>query len=415
MTTKLFYLCRLNLFLDLRVRKRYFSQHSEIAKLVLGSYILVRNLRWSKGSTNILAMWLRVVCWKLIIVGYRIFKVGELIGQDIKTNRSREKSERHNHTRSEIDSNSTIGEKETTSKDSFNAARSKNKNTSINAKERREKKRKYVTYECSICHMNFALHGKYKQHMVKHSDERPFKCTVCERTFKRLSELNNHMQIHSDVTYTCEICSFVSINKVSLKTHIRRVHKRNFRYHCEQCGKGFMSNYDLEDHKTSHLGSKTFVCDCCGKAYLQKSYLAAHKRMIHGLLKTTPKQYQCDLCSKSFASMYSLCNHKNLHSQKFLCAQCGKEFATNHALKLHDRMHTGERPYQCELCQKAFARSAALRVHMLIHTGERPYVCNICGHTFTQRSSMMGHRRKHPNVNNYPPPPPLLLSTQKSN
>lgn len=247
--------------------------------------------------------------------------------------------------------------------------------------------------------------------MVRHSDARPFKCTVCEKTFKRMSEINNHMQIHSDVTYTCDLCGLISRNRVSLRTHIRRVHKRDFRHRCEQCGKGFMSNYDLEDHKARHLGTKNFVCDYCGNAYLQRSYLAAHKRVIHGVQKSgaPKKSHRCDFCNKNFATELSLRNHTSLHTQTFLCAQCGKKFASIYTLRIHERTHTGERPYECKLCSKNFSRSAALRVHKLTHTGEKPHQCDVCRQTFTQRSSMMGHRRKrHPDIRY--PPAPLLLS-----
>ncbi|KAK1135033.1 hypothetical protein K0M31_007805 [Melipona bicolor] len=248
--------------------------------------------------------------------------------------------------------------------------------------------------------------------MIKHSDLRPYKCEICDKAFKRSSEMSNHAQIHRGIEHACEACGFTTINKLSLRMHHRRVHQRDFRYRCDQCDKGFMSNYELEDHKASHLDGKTFVCEFCGNAYSQKSYLVAHKRVIHGIQRNAPKEFQCDVCRKSFATEQNLRTHVGLHSQTFLCAQCGKKFATNHALKLHARRHTGERPYECAICSKAFARSAALRVHRLTHTGERPYVCDLCGRSFTQRSSMMAHRRKHPG--SYPPPPPLLLSRLES-
>lgn len=292
---------------------------------------------------------------------------------------------------------------------SFDATHGENlKNTSINAEKRKVERSERARYECSTCHATFTLHGRYKQHMVKHSDERPYKCTVCEKSFKRMSEMNNHMQIHTGVTYTCDMCSLVSRNKVSLRAHVRRVHRRDFRHRCEQCGRGFISKYDLEDHKTRHLGTKSFVCDDCGNAFLQKSYLTAHKRAMHEV-QTTPK-YQCDLCNKSFASERNLRNHASVHSHTFLCAQCGKEFGTSNALKQHERVHTGEKPYQCKSCPKAFARIQALRVHRVIHTGDRPYKCDICGRAFTQRSSMKKHRRRHPESHVSTHPTPLLLN-----
>lgn len=341
-----------------------------------------------------------------------------MTGQDTKTDRNEEASAER---RLKVSSNSmilvnTLGEEreekeegKATSKKSFNSfGRERRASAGAAVRTKCKGKPERTKHECPICQARFARQGELKRHMVKHSDVRPYKCAVCERAFKRSSELSSHMQIHRSVTYACETCSFTTTNKVSLRTHDRRVHQRDLRYRCEQCGKGFMSNYDLEDHKASHLGTKSFICEYCGNAYSQKSYLIAHKRVIHGIQRTAPKQHRCDLCSRSFASEHSLRNHATLHSQRFLCAQCGKGFATNHALKLHSRKHTGERPYQCKQCVKAFARSAALRVHRLTHTGERPYVCDLCGQSFTQRSSMMVHRRKHPG--SHPPPPPLLLS-----
>lgn len=369
----------------------------------------------------------------MLIVVYRLFDVPVI--QDTKVGQGNEdKSESQHHIPLERNLSSMVDdvlnrdgrgqENESTPKKISDIVRQTEpicqksvKDLSTNLGSRRYKKKQdRKKFECSTCQINFNRHGDLKRHMVKHSNIRPYKCLVCEKTFKRLSELNSHMQIHSGVKYTCETCNFTTMNKISLRTHNRRIHQRDLRYHCEHCNKGFMSNYDLQDHVVSHLGTKTFICEYCGKAYSQKSYLVAHKRMIHGIQKSAPKKYQCDICNKSFASEYNLRSHAALHTHSFLCAQCGQEFATNHALKLHNRKHTGERPYQCKLCAKAFARSAALRVHKLTHTGERPYVCDLCGQNFTQRSSMMAHRRKHPGF--HPPPPPFLLSrfdVQKSN
>lgn len=310
--------------------------------------------------------------------------------------------------------NPSSDRKDRTSKKPNYVTNSDNDSLTNSSTKRRKNKRfeDQEQYICSTCKLHFDRQGDYKRHMIKHSNLRPYKCEICDKAFKRSSEVSNHTQIHRGIEYACEVCGFTTINKFSLRMHHRRVHQRDFRYRCDQCDKGFMSNYDLEDHKASHLGRKTFICEFCGNAYSQKSYLVAHKRVIHRIQKSAPKEFQCNICNKSFATEQNLRNHVGLHSQTFLCAQCGKKFATNHALKLHGRKHTGERPYECMVCSKAFARSAALRVHKLTHTGERPYVCDLCGQSFTQRSSMMVHRRKHPG--SHPPPPPLLLSRLES-
>ncbi|XP_043274002.1 zinc finger protein 260-like isoform X16 [Venturia canescens] len=270
------------------------------------------------------------------------------------------------------------------------------------------KKPEPETFECEICKQSFPRKSAFASHMLKHSSEKPHKCKVCGKGFKRPWEVTAHLKIHTGSMYTCEICNFETAYKVSLKTHHRRVHQKDYPYKCDKCEKAFMSKYELDDHLTSHLGTKDFICEICGNAYSQRTYLLYHKRVIHGVQNRAPKELKCDMCEKTFASEYCLQNHVSLHSQKFLCSQCGKEFASNHSLKMHSRMHTGERPYSCNVCPKSFSRSNALAVHKLTHIGVRPYVCDLCDKSFTQRTTMMAHRRKHPG--SHPPPPPTSLS-----
>ncbi|XP_043273988.1 zinc finger protein 37-like isoform X4 [Venturia canescens] len=269
------------------------------------------------------------------------------------------------------------------------------------------KKAESPNFECAPCGKNFTRPSAYKQHMLKHSNEKPHKCDVCEKAFKRPYELKMHRDIHSGSMHTCDICSFSTAYKVSLMVHKKRVHQKIYRHKCEQCEKAFMSKHELEDHRTCHLGEKSFICEICGNGFLQRSYLVHHKRVVHGVHNRAPMELKCEKCDKTFATKYCLQNHVGIHSQKFLCSQCGKEFATNYSLRMHNRMHTGERPHKCNMCSKSFARSNALAVHKLTHTGQRPYVCDICDKTFTQRTTMMAHRRKHPG--SHPPPPRTSL------
>ncbi|XP_018403930.1 PREDICTED: zinc finger protein 860-like [Cyphomyrmex costatus] len=304
------------------------------------------------------------------------------MGQRIKNESSQEKSEMYNHTL-EIKSNSTIGNliiKQKKKKEIYKKVYDENVgNITINTEKEKGKKSERTIYKCPICHATYFLLCRYKEHIVKHSDVHL--CMICEKTFKCKSDMNNHMKIHSNVTYTCDLCGLIS--RVSFDAHIWRVQKRDFR-RCEQCYvKGFMSNFNLEDHN-----------------YYKKSYLAAQKHVIYGIQKSALRQHRCNRCSKNFNSEITLRNHMSLHSEKFLCAKCGKMLASNQALQRHELTHTGERRYQCMLCSKTFARYAYVKIHKLIHTGEKPYKCDICQQYFTQRSSVTTHcRKRHSGIN----------------
>ncbi|XP_015431762.1 PREDICTED: zinc finger protein 664-like [Dufourea novaeangliae] len=280
------------------------------------------------------------------------------------------------------------------------------------ARRTRQKKEQQEEYSCEVCKQKFINQGSYDRHMIKHSSERPHKCDVCEKAFKRRTELVNHIDRHKDNIYSCDVCSFTTKNRISVRIHQRRMHEADFRYPCNQCDKSFMSNYNLKDHMTRHTGENNFICDICGNAYPQKSHLAAHKRCVHRKPNISLKTFKCTQCPKRFTSEYNRDRHVRIHMQKFLCAECGKEFNTNYSLQMHIRTHTGERPYECEICYKTFILSTHLRVHKLIHCGEKVYTCDLCEKAFTQRSGLMSHRKRHPG--NHPPPPPVYLNKLES-
>ena len=92
------------------------------------------------------------------------------------------------------------------------------------------------------------------------------------------------------------------------------------------------------------------------------------------------KPYGCDQCKKRFPSKGTLANHMRTHTgeKPFKCDQCMKSYQQKSYLKIHMRTHSGEKPFKCDQCKKCFSQSSNLKLHMKI-TGRCP-VC-VCSAT----------------------------------
>lgn len=219
------------------------------------------------------------------------------------------------------------------------------------------------SFHCSQCSKMFKTRDQLEYHSVRHAEVKPFSCEVCGKSFMREKGLINHKRIHEGTGFMCDVC-----------------------------GKSFVSPRVLEDHSSIHTGERPHVCDVCGKSFRLRANLRNH-RQVHNARKAI----QCPQCPKSFWDSRSYGRHMLMHSgeRPWRCTVCGKGFVQEMTLKKHMNLHNGENRHQCNICLRSFVDKWGLIKHSTIHTGERPYECNVCHRRFRIKRSLEDHLKLH--------------------
>ena len=257
---------------------------------------------------------------------------------------------------------------------------------------------------CSVCKKEFRAAGHLKNHMVTHTDERPYKCRDCNDRFQTAAALKNHEETHasgsrgnllaqgpsgykesSNVSAISSGLSSCEGNKIDgvAETLV------DDRPQCNICGRRFVRQRYLDNHMNIHTGEKPYKCSFCDKKYRDCHQLTLHELGHKGMLP------QCNVCGGRYASLSA---HMLTHSTDnfvHVCSTCNKAFRKAYSLKEHMKTHSNERPYTCAHCGALFRSSTHVKKHMVTHTKERKHMCTVCGKTFGTTESMKSHMSTH--------------------
>nr|CAI5868646.1 unnamed protein product [Callosobruchus analis] len=302
-------------------------------------------------------------------------------------------------------------------------------------------------HECTLCAFKTTLSGRFKKHLLKHS-EPSSTCTHCNLTFKRKHWLDNHVirkhpnfidSVTSKV-HECILCGFKTTISAYFKRHMLKHPETSSNYRF--CQATFKSKTSVDDHILrkhpnfiASVTSKIHECAKCtfktvyannlkihsfsksrdGRACLQcnaifkrQTTLDEHILRTHpnSISSVTSKLHECTQCAFKTTARGRLKKHLLKHSEtKITCPHCKAKFRRrtlldNHVIKKHPNFVSSvtSKIYKCTKCAFETTINTHLKRHSLKHTETRR-ACTHCDQTFKRKYLLDNHvLKKHPNV-----------------
>lgn len=171
-------------------------------------------------------------------------------------------------------------------------------------------------FECDICHSSLASKAGLRAHFHLHFPVKELKCGTCNTHYKSESSLSQHIRfVHNKEAkrFICTICGRALRKKYLLKEHMyKHSGEKPFACNYNGCEKRFFTKSHRNEHLRSHTGEKPYKCsiDDCNREFGYATDFKRHKFSAHGISART---FKCPLCSKIFAENTTLKSHLKKH------------------------------------------------------------------------------------------------------
>lgn len=141
-------------------------------------------------------------------------------------------------------------------------------------KERKE-------YVCTVCSYKSRIVSRLKDHVRKHTGEKPYACGLCDWQFPSRSGLNKHfLRKHStEKPFDCDQCDYKAALKSDLNVHLK---KHDFKVPSSE-ELVYFSPETAHTASAVYTDGKHFICHDCGlvcgsKALVKEHILSEHLR-----------------------------------------------------------------------------------------------------------------------------------------
>lgn len=206
--------------------------------------------------------------------------------------------------------------------------------------------------QCSLCDCFCRDAQIYKEHMLRHSEQKQHPCDHCEKQFTRSDKLKEHIRRMHECESSEEACKTLEEKilqrKISSETRIeRKLQDLNAQYlfKCQPCLLGFKRRGMLVNHIAKHhpnitpdevpelnlpimTTTRDFFCHLCEKVYKSNAKRKAHIMKFHSEAVKEGKQ----LTNTSYGQPAG-----TIAKKPERCPWCHKQYAANAKLLQHIR------------------------------------------------------------------------------
>ena len=152
---------------------------------------------------------------------------------------------------------------------------------SKNAREKHEECHKNPNNQCNECQKWFLSPEACEKHKRSHGpypSRTEMTCQYCNKTFVHRKAFMTHLELHRDTKlsqkFECQICGKQCKTQTTYNAH-KKLHLPDEEkpYHCDICGKGFVTNRGKDIHQMTHSDEKFVFCEFCGEGYKEQRHL----------------------------------------------------------------------------------------------------------------------------------------------